>query len=62
LSIFEEIAKNNELLVNKGKFYEAITLLQMGQKGKAKNILVEITESKEDIFGKQEAEELLKNW
>lgn len=62
LSIFEQIAKNNELLVNKGKFYEAITLLQMGQKGKAKSILVEITESNEDIFGKQEAEELLKNW
>jgi Tfp pilus assembly protein FimV len=62
LSIFEQIAKNNELLVNKGKFYEAITLLQMGQKEKAKSILVEITESNEDIFGKQEAEELLKNW
>jgi hypothetical protein len=29
---------------------------------KAKSILVEITESNEDIFGKQEAEELLKNW
>ncbi|MFY7827650.1 MAG: tetratricopeptide repeat protein [Flectobacillus sp.] len=62
LSVFGRIAQNKELLENKGKFYEAITLLQMGQKEKAKTIFIEITESNEDIFGKQEAEELLKNW
>jgi tetratricopeptide (TPR) repeat protein len=59
IAIFEKLAAHHELLQNKGLFYQAITHLKQGHTDRAKPILTQIVSSKDDVFGKKEAKEVL---
>ena len=59
LASFKKLSENDEILQNKGLFYQAIVLIKIGKLNEAKIILGEI-ETNASFFGKAEAQELKK--
>ena len=63
LNWFQRLANYPGLYSNQGKFYQALTLMKRnlpGDKANAQQLLQEVV--KNDLSGKQEAEQWLKNW
>ena len=58
ISYFEKLAKNTELITNRGKFYTALVYFKQGNTQKGKQILKEVIE--QNLVGKKEAEDFLK--
>jgi tetratricopeptide (TPR) repeat protein len=56
---FKQLAENEEILQNKGLFYQAIVLIKMEKLNEAKSILDKI-QTNPTFFGQKEAEELRK--
>jgi tetratricopeptide (TPR) repeat protein len=59
---FEKIASQHELLQNKGLFLKALTQMKAGKTTEAKQTLESIITSSDDVFGRKEAQEILKQW
>lgn len=59
LESFKKLSENNDILQNKGYFYQSLVLIEMGNITEAKTILDTI-KTKPNVFGKTEALELSK--
>lgn len=59
LESFKKLSENNDILQNKGYFYQSLVLIEMGNIKEAKTILDTI-KTKPNVFGKMEALELSK--
>ena len=59
LESFKKLSENNDILQNKGLFYQAIVLIEMEKTYEAKTIL-NMIKTKPNAFGKNESIELMK--
>jgi hypothetical protein len=59
LESFKKLSANNDILQNKGYFYQALVLIEMGKQADA-NVILRKIETKPNAFGKVEAFELSK--
>lgn len=59
LESFKKLSANDDILQNKGDFYQALVLIEMGKQADA-NVILRTIETKPNAFGKTEALELSK--